>query len=237
MSTLLLTLIENTDTVATIGQFFFKIFGGVTWLVVIIMSMIPIIELKGSIPLGINWGMNQFQAASFAFIGCSILSIILVFALKPILDWLKNTKFFQKIIHRLEKSFVKKAKKLEQMSGVDEKTTSIKKTVIFMALLTLFIAIPIPLSGVWTGCAIGIFIGLKRWQVLVSSLLGSLISAILVAFISWVFGAWIDIVFYCMLALASLLFISMVIKISIDIHREKKNEQPFNKQSKENGDE
>ena len=233
---LLATFLQNTETVNTISQFFLNIFGGLRWLVVTVMSMIPIIEIKGSIPLGIGWGMHKFSAVFFGVLGCTIITIFLIFALKPIMNWLKKTKVFQKLIARFEKSFMQKAQKLEEASGITEKTTHTKRTIIFMLLLTLFIAIPIPLSGVWTGCAIGIFIGLKRWQVFVSSFLGSVISAILVAFIASLFGEWTNILFYCMLGLAGIVFIVLVTKISLDIAKERKAEKLANTPPEKDGE-
>lgn len=226
MNSLLTTILQNPDTVDALSQFFLRFFGGINWLVVVVMSMIPIIELKGGILWGMSKGnMNGFGAASFGLLGCVIVSIILVFALKPILDWLKRTRLFKKIIGRLEKSFTKKAQRLEDVSGVTERTTTKKRIIIFMSLLTLFIAIPIPLSGVWTGCAIGIFIGLNRWQVFLSSLLGSIISAILLVLIGNILGKWTDILFYCMIAAAGVIFIVLVTKITIDIVKERQMEK------------
>ena len=237
MSTFLTMILQTTEAVDTISQFFLKFFGGINWLVVTFMSMIPIIELKGGILWGTSkGGMNGFGAASFGLLGCLIVSIILVFALKPLLDWLKRTRLFKRIIGRIEKSFTKKAQQLEDVSGVTEKTTSLKRTIIFMTLLTLFIAIPIPLSGVWTGCAIGIFIGLKRWQVLVSSIVGCIISATLLVLISNLFGQWTDILFYIMLGLAGVLFLVMVVKITIDIVKERKADKFANIPPKEDGE-
>ena len=69
MNMLLTTFLQNTETVNTISQFFLNIFGGMRWLVVTVMSMIPIIEIKGSIPLGIGWGMHKISAAFFGVLG------------------------------------------------------------------------------------------------------------------------------------------------------------------------
>lgn len=225
----LMIISQNREAIDTVSEFFLKFFGGINWLVVVFMSMIPIIELKGGILWGMSKGnMNGFGAASFGLLGCVIVSIILVFALKPILDWLKRTRLCKKIIGRIEKSFTKKAQRLEDVSGITEKTTTKKRIIIFMTLLTLFIAIPIPLSGVWTGCAIGIFIGLKRWQVFVASLLGSIISSTMLVLIGNLFGKWTDILFYCMLAVASVIFIILIAKISIDMIKESQIEKKKN---------
>ena len=80
---------------------FVAIFGTNSQLATIIISMIPIIELRGAIPFGSAvslWGENAlpvWQSFLYSVLGCSIVCVILTFLFWPIFKWLKQTKVFK----------------------------------------------------------------------------------------------------------------------------------------------
>ena len=83
-----------------ISQLFVNIFGDNSALATILISIIPIIELKGAIPFGMSksfWGENALsgvEALLFALLGGLIVAILLSFLLSPVVRWLKKRKFF-----------------------------------------------------------------------------------------------------------------------------------------------
>ena len=80
------------------------LFGSNSWLATIFISMFPIIELKGAIPVGMSydfWGnnaLNSTQAYLCSLVGSSIIVPILALVFMPILKWMKSTKIFKKFV-------------------------------------------------------------------------------------------------------------------------------------------
>ena len=236
-----------------IGEFFAKIFGDNAWLATILISMIPMIELKGGIVFGRNpqfWGENALRAEEAFFCGIAggaIVIVLLTFLLKPVFAWLKKTKLFRRFILRLEKSFRKKANKIdseapeqearEERSAFGEdgraaKTQAVtgesvqdarKKTLIKMLGVFLFVAIPLPLTGVWTGTAIAVFLELRWWQTMLAVFLGNIVAGSIIMLVSQVFFDYLDIVFYIILAIVLLIIVWGAVKMVLDSKREKKN--------------
>ena len=72
-------------------------------LATILISMVPVIELRGAIPFATNsgfWGnlaLNQWEAFGWSFLGSSVVVPILALIFLPIINWLKKTKTFNKI--------------------------------------------------------------------------------------------------------------------------------------------
>ncbi|MCD8371913.1 MAG: small multi-drug export protein [Clostridia bacterium] len=205
-----------------IQNFFAEVFGGNAWIATIIVSMIPLIELKGGIVFGQNGDffaepLTKWQAFACGIIAGAIVALILTFLLKPIFSWLKRTKVFKKFVIRLEKSFRKKADKIETDKDGKEKKSGLKK----MFGVFLFTAVPVPLTGVWTGTAIAVFLDLKWWQCLISAIAGDIVAGLIITLVSWIFSDWLNIVFYVILGIAAIVLISMIIKMISDGRKER----------------
>ena len=68
---------------------------------VILTATLPIIELKGAIPVGIALGMAPYHAFLLAFVGSMLPVPIILFSIRPVLNYLKSTKTFRKLVERL----------------------------------------------------------------------------------------------------------------------------------------
>lgn len=258
-----------------IQEFFKNIFGNNVVLATILISMLPIIELRGGIPFGMSktfWGqhaLSSWKSLWFSFLGSSLVVPILALVLMPILNWLKKTKLFKKLAIKFENSIKAKSKKIEEKNNtnkaqlsnnvaneenqlqnentfdtnghqsnteniVAESDISInenKKAKIvydkkFFAKLLgvmLFVAIPLPLTGVWTGTAIAVMLGIPFVWICVSVILGNLIAGIIMQTICSIFPnftTWILIIF---LLLTVLLVIVGFIKNKIAKNKQKNN--------------
>ena len=122
-------------------------FGNFKEIGIMIISMIPIIELRGAIPIAIfGYDMNWI----LAFVLCVIANIIpILFAIaftRPIFNFLKNLPFLEKIIHKLEKRTEKKADKIKEYVKWG---------------LFLFVAVPLPGTGAWTGSMVAAFLDMR----------------------------------------------------------------------------
>ncbi|MCD8308472.1 MAG: small multi-drug export protein [Clostridia bacterium] len=220
-----LSLLGTTE----IQNFFAGTFGGNAWLATILISMVPLIELKGGIIFGQSPDffaepLTKTQAFACGIIAGAIVSVVLTFLLKPIFARLKRTKLLKKLALRIEKSFKRKADKIDGKSG---KKSALGK----MLGIFIFTALPFPFTGVWTGTAIAVFLDLKWWQCLISTVAGNIVAGLIITLVSWVLSGWLNIVFFVILGLAALVLIFMIAKMVADSIKEKsalpaEDEQP-----------
>ena len=113
----------------------------IKYLIVFLVSMVPIVELRGAIPIAESMNLNIFAYYPIAIIGNMLpVPIIYLFARK-ILEWGKDKKFIGKFFTWCLEKGKKGGEKLKATAG---------NSGIFWALL-LFVGIPLPGTGAWTG--------------------------------------------------------------------------------------
>ena len=156
-----------------IQEFVLNLFGG--WQLaeefcVFICSMIPIIELRGAIPMAFAFNMPWWQAYILSVIGNMLPVPFILLFIKAIITRMSNSKikFFNKIANFLNKRVEKRRDKIEKFSfwGV-----------------CLFVAIPLPVTGAWTGSLVAAMIDMKFWKALLSALFGVMIAGVIVTLI------------------------------------------------------
>lgn len=187
---------------------------GNDYLATILMSFIPLIELKGGIVFA--WGkINYILAFLLAYVGSTLAFVLVYFLLKPILNLLKKINFINKIALKIERYFSDKAsetldkRKEKNKRGISEKI--LKQLGVF-----IFVAIPLPMTGVWTGTAIAVFLNLKFREAVVPVVTGNFIAGLLICLLSVVcnlVGISLDLILWILLVLAILLFVMIIIKI------------------------
>lgn len=152
----------------SIINFFADNFDNCIWLAVILIAICPTLESKIAIPLAMNssfWGSNAYSPL-LAMIIASLGSILPCFLVMIISRKLKNkTTFF--ITSKLIQKYQGKTLKIENQKS------NFKKYL----LLTGFVAIPLPLTGVWTGSIIAGLSNLNLKYCFISISIGALISA------------------------------------------------------------
>lgn len=141
-------------------------------LCVLFCSMIPIIELRGAIPMGAVFGLPWWQSYMLSVIGNMLPVPIILLFVKAVITWMGRSKikFFNKIADFLYKRVEKRRAKIEKYSfwGV-----------------CLFVAVPLPVTGAWTGSLVAAMIDMKFWKALLSCLLGVMIAGVIVTLISY----------------------------------------------------
>ena len=162
-----------------IQNFFLNIVG--EKLCVFFCSMLPIIELRGAIPMAFAFELPWWQAYFLAVVGNLLPVPFILLFINVVLKWMSNSKikFFNKVADFLYRRVEKKRAKIEKYS--------------FWGLC-LFIAIPLPVTGAWTGSLVAAVIGMKPWRAFVSALLGVMIAGVIVSIIVYVgigFLAWL----------------------------------------------
>ena len=82
------------------------------YLTVLFVSMFPLVELKGAIPVGQAAGLPLIRTACLSYIGSSLICIPLFFLLIPVFNLLKKIKFIKKFVEKVEGMLYGKAKNL-----------------------------------------------------------------------------------------------------------------------------
>ena len=130
-------------------------------LLTFLISMVPIIELRGAVPFGVAMGVNPFVALAVSIVGNMIpVPFIYLFARK-FLEWGKDVKFLSKICKWVLKKGEKGGKKLTAKTGQS----------VYVALL-LFVGIPLPGTGAWTGTLAASLLDLDHKKTTIAVLCG-----------------------------------------------------------------
>ena len=188
-------------------------------LATLIMSFIPLIELKGGIIFARGAGLDFFESFGLAYLGSTIAFIPVFFLLVPILELLKKIKWFKTFADKIEAYFQEKADgamaKAEK-GGKKARTEKFYKTLGTF----IFVAIPLPMTGVWTGTAVAVFLGLKFKDAVLPVVIGNLVAGAIISVLAEIILvatgniAILDYVLYGLFVLAAALFIVAIVKIS-----------------------
>lgn len=190
-------------------------------LTLIVIAVIPIIELRGSIPVGVAMGMPLWQSFLWAWIGSSLVCPVLLLILRPVLDWMKKTKWFRSLALAVEGTFRSRAEKVVKESERKDPKKMKKK----MLGVYAFVAVPLPLTGVWTGSAIAAFLDMPFWKALVSVLLGNLTAGAIVTALTYFFKDYVDIILTVFLIIVLAVLAFYIVMVVIKMRKNKKREQ------------
>lgn len=142
------------------------------YLTIFIMSMIPINEVRGTIPFGITQGLKPVVVYLISVMGATLVSIPLIVVYRPVIKYFKTTKVFSKIASYIDDMIEKKKKKMKSLSIVG---------------VILFVAIPLPTTGTWSASAIASILRMRMWEGVLGVFIGNIISGIIVMSISLYF--------------------------------------------------
>lgn len=204
---------------------FFRDLIGNDYITVFIVSMIPFVEVRGSIPIAIAMGMNVFAAFGLAFLGSAIWGPIVIAILRPIINWLKKFKVFRAIVEAIEDGFKSKAKGVEDKANQFDASQIEKRK---MLGLYAFVAFPVPMTGVWTGSAIGAFLEMPFLKATLVVVVGDLTACIIMSLLSYFASAYIDIILlvvFIIVIIAILYFIARVVYKAVKKSKEQKLEE------------
>lgn len=149
------------------------------YLIVFLVSMVPLIELRGAIPIAAGMGLPFVQYYIIAIIGNMIPVPFIYFFARKILVWGDDKpvigNFFTWCLEKGEKG----GKKLQETAGKG----------LFVALL-LFVGIPLPGTGAWTGTLAASILDMDFKSSVLAVMLGVILAGIIMALASMgLFGA------------------------------------------------
>ena len=143
-------------------------------LVVLIISALPIVELRGALPVAINiFGLPWYYAFLLAVIGNLIPVPFLLLSLNYFFRRLNRVESLRRILVRLFERTQKRGRIIEKYERIG---------------LVLFVAIPLPMTGAWTGSLAAVLFGLNFRHSFVSIFIGIFIAATIVtslSFLGW----------------------------------------------------
>jgi len=180
----------------------------IKYLIVFFVSMVPIVELRGAIPIAESMNLNIFAYYPIAIIGNMLpVPIIYLFARK-ILEWGKDKKFIGKFFTWCLEKGKKGGEKLKATAG---------NSGIFWALL-LFVGIPLPGTGAWTGTLAASLLDLDFKTSILAVSLGVILAGVIMSLgskIVSIFG-WPGVI-----AIISIILVAIILSIVLKKKRNK----------------
>lgn len=137
-------------------------------------SLLPIWELKGAIPMGIALGIPFWQTYWLALLGSCLPVPFIIFFIERVISWMSRSRvrFFNKFANWLLKKVEKHRKTIDKYGYVG---------------VLLFVAIPLPGTGVWTGSLLASLLDLKPKIAIPMVILGNIIAGCLMLLLSNIF--------------------------------------------------
>lgn len=149
------------------------------YLIVFLVSMVPIIELRCAVPIGIGMGLPIAALYAVAILGNMLPVPLIFFFARKILVWGSDKKFTSKFFKFCLEKGEKGGKKLQEKAGRG----------IYFALF-LFVGIPVPGTGAWTGTLAASLLDLDFKKSVIAIVLGVILAGIIMGLASaGVFGA------------------------------------------------
>lgn len=139
-------------------------------LITMLISMIPLLELRGSILVGGTLNLPFIQTFIASVIGNMIPIPFILLFIEKIFNQMKKTRGLNKIAFKLEKRAMSKSEQIEKYGYFG---------------LFLFVAIPLPGTGAWTGSLLAVLFRLKRWKSLFFIFLGVLGAGFIMSLVSY----------------------------------------------------
>ena len=158
--------------VNSIVQYIVDIFGGTipSQLIVFIVSMIPILELRGSILAAGFMDVTFLETYIVAVLGNLLPIPFILMFIKKILEWMKSTRAFSRIANGIEKKALSKREQIDKYGYFG---------------LFLFVAIPLPGTGAWTGALLAVLLGMKNKKAFIPIALGVMTAGLIMSLLAF----------------------------------------------------
>jgi uncharacterized membrane protein len=139
------------------------------WAHILLVAALPVVELRGAIPLGVHLGVPVLEATLLAILGNMAPIPVLHGVLLPAVRYFKRTRLFRRVTERIVARSEQKAERIRRYG--------------FWGL-AIFVAIPLPGTGAWTGCLIALLLGYSLRRTLLSLALGTVGAGIIVGLLT-----------------------------------------------------
>ncbi len=136
---------------------------------VFLLSMLPVTELRAAVPIGIAQGLSPFTAMFFGIAGNMVPVVPLLVLLEPVSKILTKVKPLGLIMDKIFTRTRTKSSRVEKFGALG---------------LLLFVGIPVPGTGVWSGSLLAFLLGIPFWNALWPIVGGAALAGVIVTLIS-----------------------------------------------------
>lgn len=129
------------------------------------IGMLPVLEIRGAIPVGVAAGMDPWSAFFVGFVGNMLPVPFLILLTRKIIEWMKKHHILDKLTSFLERKGSQKAQTVQKYS--------------FWGLFIL-VAIPLPGTGAWTGALVASLLDMRLKRALPAIAMGVIVAGLIV---------------------------------------------------------
>lgn len=140
------------------------------YLRIMILSMVPITELRGAIPIGIALDLNPIGVYIASVLGSTLVAIPLVLTYRHVVDFLRKKKILLSLLNKIDNKIENSMKKMKAVSIIG---------------IILFVGVPLPTTGTWTASAIASILKMRLKDALSGIFIGNLLAGLIVSFLSY----------------------------------------------------
>lgn len=139
-------------------------------LIIFIISLLPILELRGGLIAASLLKVNWIRAFIICFIGNILPIPLILLFITPLFDKLKKTKLFSGFVTKLENKALSKKEQIEKLKYIG---------------LLLFVGIPLPGTGAWTGSLLACLLNMDKKKSFLYITLGVVMAGIIMLIFSY----------------------------------------------------
>ncbi|MGE5632623.1 MAG: COG2426 family protein [Caulobacteraceae bacterium] len=139
-------------------------------ILIMLVAMVPVLELRGAIPIGIAMGVSPFWSMILSVIGSTIPVPLILLGLRPVFDLMKKVKLIRKVIDRTTIRALRKSDNVLKYG--------------FWGLM-IFVGIPLPGTGAWTGSLIAVLLNMRIKVAFPAIFIGNIIAGTIIYILSY----------------------------------------------------
>jgi len=139
-------------------------------IVIFILSCLPILELRGGLLAASLLGLDPLPSYILCVLGNLLPIPFILWFITPLFTRLKKTKLFSGMVKKLESKAMSKRDQIEKYQ--------------FWGLI-LFVGIPLPGTGAWTGCLIAALLDMDKKKAFIAAVIGVFLASIIMMFLSF----------------------------------------------------
>ena len=204
---------------------------GNPYLTLYVISIIPIVELRGAIlfmPYMFDTIGEMMLGMLCCIAGSTTVIVPLILITRPLLKKLRRSKWLSKIGKRMEANLADRAEsaydeeKIEEREAKRKRKPLSKDTKKFLGLF-VFVSVPLPMTGAWTGSCVGSFLDFPVWKASLAVFFGNIVAGLILTTIAYFLPRqYADVFLYGFVVLA------IAIAVTLYFSRSKRNERKRN---------
>ena len=139
-------------------------------LMTFLISMVPVLELRGAIPVGVAGGLTPLAAMCIAMVGNLVPIPFLILFTRRVFNWLKTKGRLRVLVEKLEARAAEKSQVVLKYASVG---------------LCILVAIPLPGTGAWTGALVAAVLNLRLKKAMPAITIGVVIAGFIVTCLTY----------------------------------------------------